>query len=62
MEDRTVLVIAHRLSTVRRANTIVVLEQGRIIESGSHEMMMDAKGHYARLWLHQSDPIAELNG
>ena len=62
MEDRTVLVIAHRLSTVRRANTIVVLEQCRIIESGSHEMLMDAKGHYARLWLHQSDPIAELNG
>ena len=61
MQDRTVLVIAHRLSTVRRADTIVVLEQGRIIESGSHDALIEAEGHYARLWSHQSDQIPKFN-
>ena len=61
MQDRTVLVIAHRLSTVRRADTIVVLEQGRVIESGSHDALIEAEGHYARLWSHQSDQIVEFS-
>ena len=59
VEARTVLVIAHRLSTVRRANNIVVLDGGNIIESGTHEALLAADGHYAKLWQHQSDLIPE---
>lgn len=59
--QRTVLVIAHRLSTVRRADKIVVMEQGRIIESGNHEALIELGGHYADLWAHQSDLIPEYN-
>lgn len=59
VEERTVLVIAHRLSTVRRANKIVVLEQGGILESGSHDELIAQNGHYADLWRHQSDLIPE---
>ncbi|NCG08456.1 MAG: ATP-binding cassette domain-containing protein [Verrucomicrobia bacterium] len=62
MQDRTVLVIAHRLSTVRRADTIVVLEAGRIIERGTHDALIESDGHYARLWQHQSDQITEFKG
>jgi ABC-type multidrug transport system fused ATPase/permease subunit len=61
VEARTVLVIAHRLSTVRRADKIVVMEDGRIIEAGSHEALIDAGGHYADLWKHQSDLIPEYS-
>ncbi|MEZ0470995.1 type I secretion system permease/ATPase [Luteimonas salinilitoris] len=49
-KGRTVLIIAHRLSTVRRANRIVVVEKGRIVETGSHAELVDRpEGHYARL-------------
>jgi ABC-type multidrug transport system fused ATPase/permease subunit len=59
VEARTVLVIAHRLSTVRRANKIVVMEQGAILESGNHDELIAQNGHYADLWRHQSDLIPE---
>lgn len=59
MEHRTVLVIAHRLSTVRQADQIVVMENGRIIESGKHADLIAQEGHYADLWRHQSDLIPE---
>ena len=48
--ERTTLVIAHRLSTVRHADRIVVMEQGRIVESGSHEQLIQAGGAYVNLW------------
>ncbi len=47
--DRTVLVIAHRLSTVRRADLILVMEDGKIVEQGSHEFLMDKNGVYKKL-------------
>jgi ATP-binding cassette subfamily B protein len=48
--DRSTLVIAHRLSTVRHADRIVVLEQGRLVESGRHDSLMARGGAYANLW------------
>lgn len=50
MEGRTVFVIAHRLSTVRNSHTIMVLEQGEIIERGDHEQLLEQKGKYYQLY------------
>ena len=49
MKNRTTLVIAHRLSTIEKADIIVVLDDGRIVESGTHQQLLDKEGHYAAL-------------
>ena len=50
MRGRTVFIIAHRLSTVRNANAIIVLEHGQIIERGNHEQLLAQKGRYYQLY------------
>jgi ATP-binding cassette subfamily B protein len=58
--DRTTLVIAHRLSTVKDADTIVVLDEGEVVERGSHEDLLAADGLYANLWGVQAGEIESL--
>ncbi len=54
MEDKTVIAIAHRLSTIHRLDRLIVLEEGKIIEDGSHDQLLRKKGVYKRLWEMQS--------
>jgi len=61
MEDRTALVVAHRLSTVARMDQLVVLDHGRIAEKGTHQELLRRGGIYARLWQHQSGGFLDEN-
>jgi len=54
MKDRTSIVIAHRLSTIAKLDRILVLDDGKIIEEGSHKDLIAQNGEYAKLWAHQS--------
>jgi ATP-binding cassette, subfamily B, multidrug efflux pump len=54
MEGKTVVAIAHRLSTIAAMDRLVVMDQGRIVEVGTHQALLAAGGIYARLWAHQS--------
>ncbi|MDT4851297.1 Lipid A export ATP-binding/permease protein MsbA [compost metagenome] len=54
MQGKTVIAIAHRLSTIARMDRLVVLDQGRVVESGSHAQLLAQGGLYARLWQHQT--------
>jgi ATP-binding cassette, subfamily B, bacterial len=65
MAGRTAIVIAHRLSTVRRMDSLVVLDGGRIVEQGTHENLLALGGIYASLWSHQSGgflPATDVEG
>jgi ATP-binding cassette subfamily B protein len=59
MEKRTALVIAHRLSTIQKMDRIIVLENGEVVEQGSHQELLRLNGTYARLWSHQSGGFME---
>ena len=52
-QQKTIIIIAHRLTTIRNANHIMVLDKGKVIEEGNHEQMMLANGHYSNLWQQQ---------
>ena len=54
MEGKTVIAIAHRLSTIARMDRIVVMDQGRIVEDGSHDDLLARGGLYSRFWARQS--------
>jgi subfamily B ATP-binding cassette protein MsbA len=53
MKSRTTFVIAHRLSTVEKADRILVMEKGRIVEQGSHQELLDLDGRYSQLYNNQ---------
>ena len=53
MQDRTSIIIAHRLSTIRDVDLIVVMDQGKIIESGSHKELLEQRGKYYELYMTQ---------
>ena len=57
MKGRTTFVIAHRLSTIKNSDTILVLEQGRIVERGNHEQLLEQKGRYYQLYTGKSDAL-----
>lgn len=59
MKGRTSIVIAHRLSTIAKLDRIIVLENGNIVEDGSHASLLKKKGTYAKLWSHQSGGFIE---
>lgn len=59
MEGRTAIVIAHRLSTIQKMDRIIVLDEGSIVEEGSHKELLNKNGVYATLWAHQSGGFLE---
>lgn len=59
MKDRTSIVIAHRLSTIQKLDQIIVMDDGQIVEQGSHSELLKLKGIYATLWSHQSGGFIE---
>ena len=54
MQNKTVVIIAHRLSTISQMDRIIVFHQGKIIEQGNHQDLLQQKGHYHTLWTMQS--------
>ncbi|PLS03399.1 ABC transporter ATP-binding protein [Neobacillus cucumis] len=62
MEERTSFIIAHRLNTIRDADTIMVIDNGQIIEKGSHEELMDTRGRYYQMFFNQFKNVDEAIG
>jgi ATP-binding cassette, subfamily B, multidrug efflux pump len=60
MARKTVIAVAHRLSTIARMDRLIVLDAGRIVEQGTHEELLRLGGHYAALWRHQSGGFIDV--
>jgi ATP-binding cassette subfamily B multidrug efflux pump len=60
MQGKTVIAIAHRLSTIAAMDRLVVLDQGRVVEEGTHAQLLSRGGHYARLWERQSGGFLDV--
>jgi ATP-binding cassette subfamily B protein len=54
VKGRTTIAIAHRLSTLRKADRLVVMDRGRIVEIGNHDQLMETEGHYHKLYMAQA--------
>jgi ABC-type multidrug transport system fused ATPase/permease subunit len=50
MKDKTVIVIAHRLSTIMRMDRIIIIDEGKVVEEGTHQELLEGSGIYKRLW------------
>ena len=61
MKDKTALVIAHRLSTIKHLDRILVLDNGKIVQDGTHDELISQDGLYAKLWSHQAGESKELS-
>ncbi|HXR49864.1 MAG TPA: ABC transporter ATP-binding protein, partial [Verrucomicrobiae bacterium] len=59
MEGRTAIVVAHRLSTIQKMDRIIVMDDGKIIEQGTHKELLHLNGQYAKLWQRQSGGFIE---
>jgi ATP-binding cassette subfamily B protein len=59
MKNRTSIVIAHRLSTIAKLDRILVLDEGEVVEQGTHNELLSLNGTYAKLWSHQSGGFIE---
>jgi len=60
MAGKTVIAIAHRLSTIAAMDRLVVMDEGRIVQAGTHAALLGADGLYARLWQRQSGGFLDL--
>jgi ABC-type multidrug transport system fused ATPase/permease subunit len=58
MEGRTSFVIAHRLSTIRDADKVIVIKDGEIVEQGTHQQLLDARGFFHQLYMSQFKGLA----